>query len=276
MYIKPIKIGNIELKNNIFLAPMAGVTDLPFRIICEKFTPGLQYTEMVSSKALYYGDENTKRLLNIDGQTLPVAVQVFGSEPEIITQSITQLKSKFSIIDINMGCPAPKVTKNGDGSSLLKNLDLIYEIVKSAVGVGVPDNPICSRNNNPITVKIRKGWDSNNIVALEVAKAVEEAGASAITVHGRTRDQFYTGQVDLDIIKKVKDEVNIPVVGNGDIADEETAKRMFQETGCDAIMIGRGAIGNPWIFRRIQHYLETGEKLNLGAGLVSVRETTIR
>lgn len=227
MYINPIKIGNVELENNIFLAPMAGITDRPFRMICEKFNPGLVYTEMVSSKALYYGDEKTKKLLNIEGEKTPIAAQIFGSDVESMIKGGKQVSKDFKIVDINMGCPAPKVVKNGDGSKLLLNLDLVYEIIK-----GVVDNV-----NVPVTVKIRKGWDEEHVVAEEVAEVTQKAGAKAITIHGRTRAEYYSGKADLDIIKKVKDKVSIPVIGNGDIVDEESALKMFEVTGVDGIMI---------------------------------------
>ena len=252
MYLKKIKIGNVELQNNLILAPMAGVTDLPFRIIVEKFKPGLVCTEMVSSKALFYGDEKTKQLLKCDGEKRPISMQIFGSDPETMSFATKYVSKLADIVDINMGCPAPKVVKNGDGSKLLLNLNKVEEIVKAVV----------ANSKVPVTLKYRKGWDNNNIVACEVAKIAEKNGISAITIHGRTRDEFYSGRADLDIIKKVKESVNIPVIGNGDIIDEESAKNMFEYTGVDGIMIGRGTMGNPWIFEQIQHYLETGEKLH--------------
>lgn len=251
MYLKKIKIGNVELQNNLILAPMAGVTDLPFRIIVEKFNPGLVCTEMVSSKALFYDDEKTKQLLKCDGEKRPISMQIFGSDPETMGFATKYVSKLADIVDINMGCPAPKVVKNGDGSKLLLNLNKVEEIVKAVV----------ANSKVPVTLKYRKGWNNNNIVACEVAKIAEKNGISAITIHGRTRDEFYSGKVDLDIIKKVKESVNIPVIGNGDIIDEESAKNMFEYTGVDGIMIGRGTMGNPWIFEQIQHYLKTGEKL---------------
>ena len=251
MYLKKLKIGNVELKNNIILAPMAGVTDLPFRIIVEKFNPGLVCTEMVSSKALFYGDEKTKQLLKTDGEKRPISMQIFGSDPESMGFAAKYVSEIADIVDINMGCPAPKVVKNGDGSRLLLDLEKVEEIIKAVV----------ANSKVPVTLKFRKGWNNENIVACEVAKIAEKNGISAIIIHGRTRDEFYSGKADLDIIKKVKESVNIPVIGNGDITDEESAKHMFEYTGVDGIMIGRGSMGNPWIFEQIQHYLETGEKL---------------
>lgn len=251
MYIHELNIGNIKLKNNLILAPMAGVTDLPFRIIAEKFNPGLVYTEMVSSKALFYGDKKTKQLLKTDGEKRPICMQIFGSDVESMAFA-TQYVSKFAdIIDINMGCPAPKVVKNGDGSKLLLDLNKAEKIIKTVV----------ENSTIPVTLKFRKGWNNENIVACEVAQMAEKNGISAITIHGRTREEFYSGKVDLDIIKQVKQSVNIPVIGNGDIIDEESAKNMLEYTGVDGIMIGRGSMGNPWIFEQIEYYLKTGEKL---------------
>ena len=251
MYLHKLKIGNVELKNNIILAPMAGVTDLPFRMIVEKFEPGLVCAEMVSAKAIYYGDEKTKMLLNTDGEKRPISMQIFGSDPEVMGYAARYVSEIADILDINMGCPAPKVVKNGDGSNLLLDLNKVEEIIKAVV----------TNSKIPVTLKFRKGWDNEHIVACEVAKIAERNGVSAITIHGRTRDEFYSGKADLEIIKQVKNSVNIPVIGNGDIIDEESAKYMFEYTGVDGIMIGRGAMGNPWIFKQIQYYLETGEKL---------------
>ena len=246
-----MKIGNVELKNNLILAPMAGVTDLPFRLVTEKFNPGLVCTEMVSSKALYYGDEKTKQLLKIDGEKRPISMQIFGSDPESMAFAARYVSEIADIVDRNMGCPAPKVVKNGDGSKLLLDLNKVEEIIKAVV----------ANSKVPVTLKFRKGWDNEHIVACEVAKIAEKNGIAAITIHGRTRDEFYSGKADLDIIKNVKESVNIPVIGNGDIIDEESAKYMLEYTGVDGIMIGRGAMGNPWIFEQIEHYLRTGEKL---------------
>lgn len=251
MYLHELKIGNVELKNNILLAPMAGITDLPFRLICEKFEPGLVCTEMVSSKAIYYDDEKTKKLMNLKGEKRPVSIQIFGSDAETMGYAAKYVSDLADIVDINMGCPAPKVVKNGDGSKLLLDLEKAKEIMQSVV----------KNSKVPVTLKFRKGWDGEHIVATEIAKIAEQSGISAITIHGRTRAEYYSGKADLEIIKKVKESVNIPVIGNGDVVDEESAKEMFEKTGVDGIMIGRGSFGNPWIFKRIKYYLETGAKL---------------
>ena len=251
MYLKEINIGNVKCKNNIFLAPMAGITDLPFRLMCEKFEPGLVVTEMVSSKALLYNDDKTKKLLNTTNEKRPISMQIFGSDEEAMAYGAKYISNLADIVDINMGCPAPKVTKNGDGSKLLTDLDKAGKIVDAVV----------KNSSKPVTLKIRLGWDNEHIVATEIAKIAESMGVSAIVVHGRTREEYYSGKANFEEIRKVKESVNIPVIGNGDIKDEETAREMFEITGCDGIMIGRAAIGNPWIFERVRHFLETGEKL---------------
>ena len=248
MYVKKLRIGNVELENNILLAPMAGITDLPFRVIAKKFGPGLVYTEMVSSKAIFHDDTKTKKLLEIEKTERPVAVQIFGSDVETMVFAAKYVENIADIIDINMGCPAPKVVKNGDGSKLLLNLDLAEDIVRNVV----------EAVDKPVTVKLRKGWNNSNIVAIEAAKRFEKAGAAAITIHGRTREEYYSGQCDLDIIKKVKENVKIPVIGNGDIRDTRSAKKMFEYTGVDGIMIGRASLGNPWIFKSILKGLDEG------------------
>ena len=228
-----MKIGNVELNGNLFLAPMAGITDKAFRKIVKEIGGcSLVCTEMISSKALYYNDQKTENLMDTSDEERPIAIQLFGSEPDVFESITNKLEDKCDIIDINMGCPAPKVVKNGDGSKLLQNVDLIYEIVNSVV----------KSTSKPITVKIRKGWDENSVNAVEVAKAIEKAGAAAITIHGRTREEFYCGKADWDIIKQVKENVDIPVIGNGDVVDEDTAKQMLEYTKVDGIMIGRGAL----------------------------------
>ena len=249
MYLKELIIGNVKLENNIILAPMAGITDKAFRIIAKEFNPGLVVTEMVSAKGIYYNDENTKELLNLEDEKRPISVQIFGSDPESIKVAVEHLNPIADIIDINMGCPVPKIVKNGDGSKLLLNLLLAKEIIKSAVEAA----------KIPVSVKFRKGWDDSNIIACDLAKIAEEAGVKMITIHGRTRDQFYSGNVDLDIIKQVKESVKIPVIGNGDIKTKEDAKKMFEYTGVDGIMIGRATIGNPWVIADIIEFL-TDEK----------------
>lgn len=247
-----MKIGNVELKNKVFLSPMAGVTDLPFRLICKEQNCGMLYTEMINGKALCYDDENTKKMLKIEDEEHPVAVQIFGSDPEFMGRAAEIMNAyPNEILDINMGCPAPKVVKNGDGSALMRNSKLAEEVLKSVV----------KNSTKPVTLKIRKGWDDNSVNAVEIAKIAEASGISALAIHGRTREQYYSGKADWDIITEIKNAINIPVIGNGDVFTVEDARNMLDKTGCDAIMIGRGAQGNPWIFKRINHYMKTGEIL---------------
>ncbi len=244
-----MQIGSVKLRNNVFLAPMAGVTDMAFRVLCKRQDCGLTYTEMVSAKGLHYKSDNTAVLLEIAEEERPAAVQVFGSDPEIVAEAARQAEANgASIIDINMGCPTPKIVKNGDGSALMRRPDLVREIVRCTVkAVKVP-----------VTVKTRKGWDDDSVNAVEIAGIAAQEGAAAVAIHGRTREQFYSGNADWSIIKQVKRAVDIPVIGNGDIVKPEDAKRMLEETGCNAVMIGRGAQGNPWIFKRTVEYLQTG------------------
>jgi len=244
-----IKIGNFTPKNNIFLAPMAGITDMPFRFLCSKMGAGLTYTEMVSSKGMYYNDKKTRELTVIHPVEAPCAVQIFGSEPDIMAKAAEELSARddVALIDINMGCPANKIVKNGDGCALMRDEKLAAKIIEAVV----------KASKKPVTVKFRKGFDRDN--AVEFAKVAEASGASAITVHGRFRDQFYSGKSDMDIIARVKQSVSIPVIGNGDVFTPEAAKNMFDVTGCDAVMVGRGAQGNPWIFKRIFHYIYNNE-----------------
>ncbi len=247
-----MKIGNITLENNIFLAPMAGITDSPFRVLCREQGSGLVYSEMISAKGLYYKDEKSWKLADLSEGEKPAAVQIFGSEPSILAHIAQKLNSSdAAILDINMGCPTPKITKNGEGSALMLKPKLAGEIVKAVTSV----------SQKPVTVKIRKGWDDENVNAVEIACIAEENGAAAIAVHGRTRSQFYSGKADWEIIRKVKKAVTIPVIGNGDIFKPEDAVEMLEVTGCDAVMVGRGAQGNPWIFRQINYYLKTGKVL---------------
>ena len=252
MYLKKLKIGNIELKNNLILAPMAGVTDLPFRLLCKEQGAGLLCMEMISAKALRYKNKNTKALLAIDPREYPVSLQLFGEDPDIISEQAKRIEElPFQILDINMGCPVPKVVRNGEGSALMKDPKRIYDIVyKTARAI-----------KKPVTIKIRKGFDEEHVNAVEIAKIAESCGVAAVAVHGRTRQQYYSGKADWDIIRRVKEAVSIPVIGNGDVTDAASAEALVEQTGCDGIMIGRGAEGNPWIFKQILHYMQTGETL---------------
>ncbi len=261
-----MKIGNVELENPYILAPMAGVTDLPFRLLCKDQGAGLLCMEMISAKALQYKNKNTKALLAIHPDEYPVSLQLFGSDPKIISEQARQIEElPFQILDINMGCPVPKVVRNGEGSALMKNPALVYDIVyETARAV-----------RKPVTVKIRKGFDDRSVNAVEVAKAAEAAGAAAVTVHGRTREQYYSGCADWDIIRRVKEAVSIPVIGNGDVTSGEKAAAMMRETGCDGVMIGRGAQGNPWIFAELLEYDRTGT-VSPGPDTAAVREMMLR
>lgn len=245
-----MQIGNFKPENNIFLAPMAGVTDVAFRSICKNYNCGLTYSEMVSAKGILYDNDNTKKLLEVAPNENKIAVQLFGSEPKLLADMARKLEhiEHIALFDINMGCPAPKIVKNGEGSALMKNPKLISEIIKE----------VSSAINKPLTIKIRKGFDDNSINALEIAKIAEDSGAKAITIHGRTREQYYSGNADWDIIRKVKENISIPVIGNGDINSIEKAKEIIEYTSCDAIMIARASQGNPWIFSEMYNYLENG------------------
>lgn len=248
---KKLRIGTVTLENRLILAPMAGVTDLPFRLLCGQQGAGLVCMEMVSAKAIYYHNKNTEELMEIHPDEQPVSLQLFGSDPAIISEMAKRIEDKpFSILDINMGCPVPKVVNNGEGSALMKDPKLVAEIITRTV----------KAVKKPVTVKIRKGFSEQNANAVEIAKIAEDCGAAAVAVHGRTREQYYSGHADWRIIRQVKEAVRIPVIGNGDVADGPSAKAMLEETGCDGIMVGRAARGNPWIFKEISHFLETGEK----------------
>ena len=244
-----MNIGDVKLENPYILAPMAGVTDLPFRLLCKEQGAGLLCMEMISAKALQYKNKNTKALLSIHPKEYPVSLQLFGSDADIISRMAQEIEElPFQILDINMGCPVPKVVKNGEGSALMNRPELVYEIVSKTV----------KAIKKPVTVKIRKGFDETSVNAPEIAKIIEQAGAAAIAVHGRTREQYYSGKADWDIIRQVKEAVSIPVIGNGDVFSGESALRMRRETGCDGVMIARGAQGNPWIFSELLEYERTG------------------
>ncbi|MEG1577114.1 MAG: tRNA dihydrouridine synthase DusB, partial [Clostridium sp.] len=247
-----LKIGNVEIKNNVALAPMAGVTDLPFRLLCKEQGCGLMCTEMISAKALLYKNKNTGPLLETRAEERPLAVQLFGSDPDIMSEMALQLEAgPYDIIDVNMGCPVPKIVNNGEGSALMKDPKLVEAILTAMV----------KKLKKPVTVKFRKGFNDSTVNAVEIAKIAESCGVAAVAVHARTREQYYSGYADREIIRLVKEAVRIPVFGNGDIFTPQDAKAMIEETGCDGLMIARGAKGNPWIFAQINHYLDTGELL---------------
>ena len=263
---KTLKIGNIELENPYVLAPMAGVTDLPFRLLCKEQGAGLLCMEMISAKALQYNNKNTKALLEIDPRECPVSLQLFGADPDIISEQAKRIEElPFQILDINMGCPVPKVVRNGEGSALMNQPRLVYDIVyKTARAI-----------QKPVTVKIRKGFNDESVNAVEIARIIEDAGGAAVAVHGRTREQYYSGEADWDIIRQVKEAVHIPVIGNGDVTSGKRASAMMEQTGCDGVMIGRGAQGNPWIFRELLEYERTGEISNRPSK-EQIRKTMLR
>ncbi len=254
-----LRIGNVVLENPYILAPMAGVTDLPFRLLCREKGAGLVVTEMVSAKAISYNNRNTEFLLNIHEEEKPVSLQIFGSDPDVMSEVAKQIEERpFDILDINMGCPVPKIVKNGEGSALMQNPKLVHEIVSK----------VSRAIQKPLTIKIRKGFNDENVNAVEIAKIIEDAGAKAVAVHGRTREEYYSGKADWEIIAKVKEAVSIPVIGNGDIVSAETAKAMQKMTNCDGVMIGRAAMGNPWIFSELNAYntqdeISVEEKVNM-------------
>ena len=264
--MKPLFIGNVQLSNNIILAPMAGVTDLPFRLLCREQGAGLVCMEMISAKAIYFHNKNTEALMEINPEEGPVSLQLFGSDADIMSEIAKQIEHRpFSILDVNMGCPVPKIVNNNEGSALMKNPKLVEEIITKLV----------KATHKPVTVKIRKGFDDKHVNAVEIAHIAQECGASAVTVHGRTREQYYSGSADWEIISKVKSALSIPVIGNGDITDIDSAQKMIDETGCDGIMIGRAARGNPFIFRELTTYFETGRRIEKPSG-EEVLQTILR
>ena len=261
-----LRIGNTVLENNVILAPMAGVTDLPFRVLCREQGAGCVVTEMVSAKAVLYNNKNTRELLQIDPAERPAAVQLFGSEPDIMAEIAARLEEgPYDYIDVNMGCPVPKIVNNGEGSALMKNPERAKEVLTAMV----------KAVKKPVTVKFRKGFNDLSVNAVEFAKMAESCGVAAVAVHGRTREQYYSGKADWDIIRQVKEAVRIPVIGNGDIFTPEDAGRMLKETGCDGIMVARGAKGNTWLFGRINHYLDTGEVLP-GPSMAEIKAMILR
>ena len=250
--VRKLQIGNVTLENNIILAPMAGVTDLPFRLLCARQGAGLTCMEMVSAKAIYYHNKNTEELMAIHPEEKQVSLQLFGSDPEIISEMAKRIEDRpFSILDLNMGCPVPKVVNNGEGSALMKDPLLVGKIIEQTA----------KAINKPVTIKIRRGFDEARVNAVEIAHIAQESGAAAVAVHGRTREQYYAGKADWEIIRQVKEHVTIPVIGNGDVTDGASAAAMLKQTGCDGVMVGRAARGNPWIFAQIHHFLKTGETL---------------
>lgn len=264
--MKQLKIGNVLLENSYVLGPMAGVTDLPFRLLCKEQGAGLLCMEMVSAKGIFYNNKNTESLLQIHPKEVPVSLQLFGSDPKIVSEMAKRIEERpLSILDINMGCPVPKVVRNGEGSALMKNPKLVYELVSATV----------KAIKKPVTVKIRKGFDDEHVNAVEIAKIIEEAGAAAVAVHGRTREQYYSGKADWEIIRQVKEAVSIPVIGNGDVTSGEQAIAMRKQTGCDGVMIARGAQGNPWIFSELLEYEKTG-KLPDRPDVEEIKKTMLR
>ena len=250
--VRKLQIGNVTLENNIILAPMAGVTDLPFRLLCARQGAGLTCMEMVSAKAIYYHNKNTEELMAIHPEEKQVSLQLFGSDPEIISEMAKRIEDRpFSILDLNMGCPVPKVVNNGEGSALMKDPLLVGKIIEQTA----------KAINKPVTIKIRRGFDEARVNAVEIAHIAQESGAAAVAVHGRTREQYYAGKADWEIIRQVKEHVTIPVIGNGDVTDGASAAAILKQTGCDGVMVGRAARGNPWIFAQIHHFLKTGETL---------------
>ena len=261
-----LRIGNTLLENNVILAPMAGVTDLPFRLLCREQGAGCVVTEMVSAKAILYNNRNTKELLQIHPQERPAAVQLFGSDPEIMGEIAARIEDgPYDFIDVNMGCPVPKVVNNGEGSALLKNPNLIEEIVRK----------VSSAISKPLTVKVRIGFENEPVDIVEIAKRIEDAGAAALAVHGRTRQQYYSGTADWDTIRRVKEAITIPVIGNGDVDSPLKAEALVKQTGCDAVMVGRAVRGNPWLFRELNHYFRTGELLERPS-VEEIREMILR